>query len=275
MNVSIRIDGVVSFWSLGVWTSRQTIEDGWKLCGTRWEKFVPQPRTPQACLHDALAVVFPKALIRPLERRDGFAILHEQRYHDEVVTRTTHAVAVDDQGNIDIRRGNGTFDAFQLEEEFRRQSGLLRPSQVTASMVAAALHLGATTLRPSGGVYWLPEKVIPEWDQLCGVVQLAAVAGKNTVYKITHTFDADSILAVRDALLAEVEREANAITAEVDGGGLGERALKTRASQAERLRVKIEEYERILGERLPDAKEMARRAEMTATAAKILATGAA
>jgi len=235
----------------------------------------PPPRTNQACLRDALGVVFPKRLILPLARRDGWAVLEETRHHDEVVTTTKHAVKVDDTGFVEIVRGHDYYLENQVRAEFRRQTELLKPSQVTTALVAVLSRLKVTRLRPTGGIYWLPQEVLPAWQAVSEVVERASVGGRNSIYRITHALDAEAIRAVRDALLAQVNDECEVLIKEVDSGELGEAALKNRALSAESLQRKVSEYERILGERLMDAADIAEKARLAATAARIVATGAA
>ncbi len=275
----IRVDGALIFWTLGEWTSRDAIEAGWGLLapppdGGTWAELAPPPRTHEACLRDAMCVVWPKHLIRPLAKRDGFAVLEEQRLHDDVYTTTRAVAKVDDLGRVDLVRGHDHAQEAALRTEFRRQSGLLKPSQITTGLVAVLSKLNVARIRPTGGLYWLPERSLPAWEGLAGVVAKAGVGGRNAMYTIRHRFDADSIRAVRDALLKEVEDEVEGIIREVDGGDLGERALGNRAAAAEALQAKVRQYEIILGERLDDARVLAEKAEMSATAAKILAVAA-
>lgn len=273
----LRVDGAVVFWTLGEWTSRDALAAGWAVLGPEWGRLAPPPRTRLACLRDAMAAVWPKYLIRPLSRRDGFAVLVEQRMSDEVVTVCKYAAKVDDLGRVDIVRGHDVEAQERLRAEHARQEALLKPSQVATSLVAALANLPGppTRIRPTGGIYWVPQGALDTWEALAGVVERASVGGRNSVYRITHTFDGDSIRAVRDALLGQVEADAQALVREIDAGDLGERGLKTRALQAERLRAQVEEYERILGERLPDARAVAETAATAAMAARLLATTAA
>jgi hypothetical protein len=275
MTGSIRLDGSVVFWTLSKDSVRQTIIDGWTAVGAGWGKMAPKERTPEACLRDALSDRFPKALIRPLEKKDGFAVLQEVRYRDDVQTACTHAVAFDSNGGIEIRRGYTMTLEMELHEAYTRQRAILKPSQVATSLVGILSHLNAVVLRPTGGIYWLPDASLSTWQELADVVQAAGVGGRNAIYRITHTFDAESVRAVRDAVLAEADREAAEIIKDVDSGELGERALKSRAEQADRLKLKVQEYERILNESLGTATEIAERAGHVATAAKIIATAAA
>lgn len=267
----LRVDGAITLWSMGEWTDRFSIENGWTAIDPKWGGMAPKARTPQACLKDALGIRFPKSLVKPLERNEGFAVMTVTPGHDEVVTTTTHAVAVDEHGVITIRRGYSYYLQTEIEEEYRRQSSLIKGAQVASALVACMKELNAVTLRPSGGVYWLPESSLRLWGQLSRVVEGASVGGKNSIYKITHAFDHDSMRAVRDAIMNEARKEASEIMEEVDSGTLGERALKSKAEQADTLKSKIEIYEQILGESLDIAKDIATQAELAASGAKILA----
>jgi hypothetical protein len=278
MSAMLRVDGSVTFWSLGDSTSLDALKTG--LSNTPhparhdgFLKYAPLPRTDQACLKDALAKLYSKYLIRPLAKRDGFAVLEEIRQQDDVQTVNKFSVTVDENGVVNLLRNWA--DTWAIRSELDNQRKLLRPAQVTACLVGVLSELGAVTLRPKGGIYWLPDSALPTWRLITDAVESSSVGGRNSVYKITHQFDGDSIRAVRDALLGEIERESERIMQEVDGGELGETALRNRAAEAESLQQKVREYERILGERLPDAEQLAYKAEMTATAAKVLASGAA
>lgn len=280
MSAMLRVDGAVVFWSIGEWTSRDAIINGWKAVPPShgiydWFDLAPQPRTNLACLRGAVNECHPKNLIRMLEKRDGFAVLEEKRYTDEVITNTIVSYKINDQGGIDVIRGWTADREADIRSAFAKQTALLKPSQVASALTDILRRMNAVTLRPTGGVYWLSDEYLDTWGQLTAVIEAASVGARNTVYRITHQFDAHSVRAVRDAFLAEVEKEANKIMEEVDAGELGENALKNRATQAEILQDKVREFERILGERLPDAADLARKAELTAMAAKILAVGAA
>lgn len=269
MSALLRVDGAVTFWSLGVSSVLDTIKTGLEAIDPAFAKHAPKRRTKAAVLHDALARIFPKALLRPLDKKDGFAVLQEVRFRDEVQTICTHAVAVDEQtGAIDMRRGYDYALYSRLVYEFQAQELIVKPAQVAACLVGCIYELNGVTLRPNGGFYWLSDAALPHWNQITEVVQRA---GKNSVYQITHDFNANTIRAVRDAILAEAEKEANDILDSVESGKLGERALNARASDAEALQRKVEEYERLLGEALPAAAAIARKAELTSISAKLSA----
>lgn len=271
MSALLRFDGSVVFWTLSSDSIRQQIVDGWTAIDPAWGKLAPRERTPESCLRDALSFLFPKAILRPLEKRDGFAVLQEQRFKDDVQTICTHAVAIEDSGIV-MRRGYGYDLSQAIEHRYNNERQLLRPAQVATALVACMANLNAVMLRPTGGLYWLPDTSLHTWTQLADVVQGAAVG--NTIYRITHAFDNESVRAVRDAILAESNRRATEIIADIDSGELGERALRQRSRDADALRIKVEEYERILGEALPSARELAEKANNASVAARLIAPAA-
>lgn len=272
MSAMLRVDGAVVFWSLGTSSSVDLIRQGWEQIGPAWGRLAPKERNKVGILHDALSVVFPRSLLRPLEKREGFAVLHETRFKDEVSTICTHAVAIDESTEyIDFRRGYDMALRQRVVHEYDQQKQLVKPIQVATALIACVNELAGVSLRPSGGFYWLSDAALPTWDRLVAVVK---AAGKNNIYQITHNFDAESIRAVRDAVLAEAEKEADAILSAVESGELGERGLKSQARAAENLQRKVQEYERILGEALPAAAAIASKAELTAVSAHLTAASA-
>jgi hypothetical protein len=280
MTAMLRVDGSVTFWSLADNTNLDTLKAGLAAIPhparyDGWASYAPAPRSDNACLKDALSRLYGrKCLVRPLAKRDGFALLKEVPHRDNVEMVNQCSVTVNGAGAIEVLRG--WCDGALLRDAMEEERKLVKPAQVTASLVAVLLKdLGAVTLRPSGGIYWVPDASLATWHQVSKAVEGAAATGKSAVYRITHQFDGDSIRAVRDALLDEVLREADRIEREVDQGELGERALKSRANEAQLLGRKVAEYEAILNERLPLAAELTRKAELMATAAKLLAQGAA
>jgi hypothetical protein len=128
----------------------------------------------------------------------------------------------------------------------------LRGAAVTDVLTSTVNALAGTTLRPSGGVYWLRESQLATFAGIARACELASLDGKTAVYRVNHALDADALRAVHDAIVAEVERDANEIhriaTAEKTPG-MG--ALLSVRGAASQLRDKLAEYERILGTQLP------------------------
>jgi hypothetical protein len=132
---------------------------------------------------------------------------------------------------------------------------------------------GGTRLRPSGAVYWIPGPKLDDWARVGRAVEAAADGGASAVYLLRHRLDAEAVRAVRDAVVAEVQGEAERIRTEVTGGQLGGRALETRQGQAADLRAKVLLYEDLLNVGLAGLHQAVDAADQAAaTAALLLST---
>jgi hypothetical protein len=266
----IEIGGAVVFWSLSEWTSRDRLKEGLEAAGLA--AFVPEPRQAAAALRDALEEVLggPRMLVRPLQARDGFTVVREDRgehgnsYTQELVAR------IDDAGGITFASSDDR--AARVREAYERQRGLLRAARVSGALVAILEALGGTRLRPGGSVYWLPPHRLDEWQQAARAVEASGVGRASAVYVLRHRMDADAVRAVRDAVVAEVQAEATRIHDEVMGGELGGRALETRRARAGELREKINLYEHLLDVGLEGLRGAVDRADQAAAAAVLLAS---
>ncbi len=245
--VESRLDvgGGVVFWSLAEWTDRRRLTAAFQALDLG--PFVPEPRPPSAALKDALEDVLsgPRVLVRPLATRDGFAVVTEDRglavnqYATALTARVTGEPPVLSFDPWDLR-------AVRVEEAFRAQLGRISGNQLSAALVKVIDFLGGTRLRPSGAVYWLPGHRLDPWASVADAVERAAEGRPSAVYVLRHRLDADSIRAIRDAVVAEVRAEAIRIRDEVLAGDLGGRALETRKRHAAELRDKVLLYEDLL-----------------------------
>jgi hypothetical protein len=243
---TFRIDGAIVLWSLAEHSYLQPIKDGLEQIG--YSKLVPKPRTYAAALKDALGEVCggPRTLIRPLKPDDsgieGFTVMDEHRGEDNNEYRESLVAKVTPGMKIKFR----PFDdrAQTIVDNFNKQIGLVRVGTVTASLVSVLYSLGGTS--PGRAVYWLPESKLAQWGEVRSVIEHAGQSGKNAVYIIRHNMDADAAIAIRDAIVAEVQTAAANISREIQEDELGDRALESRKQLAMDLRKKIQQYEEIL-----------------------------
>jgi hypothetical protein len=272
---TISVSGATIFWSIGARSNHKVIKDG--LLELGHAKYVPEPRTPPAALKDALSEVYtlPTQLIRPLKAKDGFTVVEEQRGEDTNGYATLVTAKIDKDLRIHCDPYSSELSG-DLVNRFNNHLGLLRPANVSACLVNLLDSMGATRLRPGGALYWLPDRCLYEWGQIVEVFERSGVNCTNSVYLLRNSMDADTIRAVRDAIITEVQNEAARIDREVKCGDLGERALETRQQQAEELAQKVRMYERILGEGLGNLITAAEKALSAASVAALtlsVATG--
>lgn len=246
--------GCVTFWSLSEHTDVARLKAGWEALGLG--AFVPEPRSPVACLKEALEETFggSEVLIRSLAARNGFVVVKEQRGADDNAYETLFTAKVLD-GKSEPMFTNFTEDTTAVLAAFRRHNGRLTNQQVGSALVKLMLHFGGARLRPTGGVYWLSGDRVEDWRAATDVLTAAADGGQSKSYFVEHELDADSIVAVRDALVTEVTNETRRIQQEIQSGELGGRALETRKNEAAALRQKVEAYEGILSVTLDSLKQ--------------------
>jgi hypothetical protein len=267
------VGGAIVFWNLAEWTHRGQLTAHFSALGL--EALVPDPRPAPAALRSALEDVFagPRVLIRPLASRDGFVVVKEDRglAANRYQTELTARVVAGDPPTL-------TFDPWDnrvisVQTAYQAQLGRVSASQVSAALVRIIESLGGTRLRPSGAVYWLPGNRVDEWCRVGRSVEIAADGALSALYVLRHRLDQDAVRAVRDAVIAEVQAEANRIKDDVLTGDLGSRALETRKTQATDLRQKVLLYEDLLAVGLKGLHRAIDEADQAAaTAAMLLAT---
>ena len=267
----LRLGGIVTYTSVGEWTDLAKF--AWLLEEAGFKAFIPDSRTHSACLKEALQELFPDSayMVRALDKQDGFAVVEERRGKQENYYHTTLAAYLDPPGSMNIKMN--PWDPNQSEllcEKFARQLGLLRPTQVTATMVKIIMSLGGTRLRPSGAVYWLPDTMVPQWEKASRACIESGYGKPNNVYLIRHQLDADAVRAVKDAITEEMMGASVRLADEIQGGELGERALNARSKECKELMRKIENYEDILNVGMGSLRESLDKVANAAAAAAML-----
>lgn len=239
------VGGAVVFWSLAEWSDRDRLAALFSPLGL--EALVPEPRPAPACLRAALEEVLggPRVLVRPLASKDGFAVVREDR------GLAANLYATDLTARVTGDPPAPTFDPWdgrapRIEAAYRTHMGRVSAAQLSSTLVRVVESLGGTRLRPSGAIYWVPGPRLDEWADVAKAVERAADGRPSSVYLLRHRLDRDAVRAVRDAVVSEVQAEADRICAEVNTGELGGRALEARKKQAAELRSKVLLYEDLL-----------------------------
>jgi hypothetical protein len=239
------VGGAVVFWSLAEWSDRDRLAALFAPLGL--ESLVPEPRPAPACLRAALEEVLggPRVLVRPLASKDGFAVVREDR------GLAANLYATDLTARVTGDPPAPTFDPWdgrapRIEAAYRTHMGRVSAAQLSAALVRVVESLGGTRLRPSGAIYWVPGPRLDDWADVARAVERAADGRPSNVYLLRHRLDRDAVRAVRDAVVSEVQSEADRICSEVNTGELGGRALEARKRQAAELRSKVLLYEDLL-----------------------------
>ena len=246
---SISAAGAVVYWSAGP-TSRELLSRSLSLLGQ--DAHLPAERTDASALKNAMEAYSGKSdvLVESHKRqsRNGFEVVEVERSEDRNYYTHSFSAKVE-SGRVVV--WNGWADRSRLQELFDGFKGELTGAAVGKCLVDVLAGLGGTALRPSGGVYWIPETAVAMWQEVAGAVEAAAVKETgNSVYLLRTVMDEQAVRAVRDAIVHEVTTAAAGIAEEVASGDLGEQAIENRQARLKVLHRRVGQYEEFLGEAL-------------------------
>jgi hypothetical protein len=262
-------DGALVFWTLSEQSNRDRLKAGLDALG--FGEHVPEPRANVTVLKDALIEVFGNRnyIIRPLSARQGFTVKTEAKGNDDNEYETYLTAKVANEHDAPIFTGDQS-RIHEITNLYFKMKGQLSSAQLGISLVAIMKAIAGIRLRPTGGIYWIEGKNVETWEKVVTIAEGASDGGVTKGYVIKHSFDPQSISAVKDALVYEVTTEARKISEEILSGEVGNRAIKARKEEALALRAKVVEYENILGVALDSLKKNLDDIEQTNAVASIL-----
>jgi len=267
-NHNLSPTGAVIYWSAGP-TSRQLLET--RLGQLGLEEFTPPQRTDAAALKSVLLDYCDGSKSQKTDKvvqshkkpkRNGFEVVDVER--QEQANEYSHDFsALVHEGLVVITRGDA--DQRVLQQAFNEHKALLTGAAIGQMLVEVLAHLGGTALRPSGGVYWIPEDAVPAWQGIAAAVEESSDGLKgNKVYMLRTVMDETAMRAIRDAIISEVTTEAAVLGNEIAAGNLREAGLAKRMELAKSLHGRIARYEGILGEALDVLHQIVQVAEQAA-----------
>ena len=240
------IAGLSAFWTLGDDTDFQKYADALKRAGLG--KFTPERPTDFAALRDVLysefgsdhvyAVknsvlpTFEVVTVKPAPKDQD--TLGRNEYTHKMTASVTTA------GNIETDTGDSGMD-YRLTDKFRQLREKVAYHAVSRSLVEIVYSLSGTTLRPSGGIYWIPAEAIERWEMAANAIESAG--SKNRTFALRTMMDEHTACAIREALTAEIEREGKLIETALHDPATSLKTARTQRQKADQLRQKIETYE--------------------------------
>jgi len=237
------IAGSAVFWTLGESTDWHCLSQAFRAAGLA--KFAPEPVTNYAALRDSLNAAYPGHEVFPVKgATDTFEVVRVSREVDPVTNAPCNRYETILTARVDAFQFvyNPAGDRLEsLTDAVRARKRTVAYSAVSRALVEIVFTLGGTTLRPSGGVYWIPNREFDRWQTVARAVELAGA--KNTVFALQTVLDMHSAAVLREALAAEVAREAKEIDETLSDPHTGLKAARTAKRKAQSLRDKLEAYE--------------------------------
>lgn len=240
--------GLISYWSLSSSDINRLRDSFEKL---ELVSFIPEQTTPLVALRSAMEQVFKGKLIRRLKHK-GFVAVTEQRGDVENEYQNEASIAIDESDGESLIMGPNvsTDDADSVRTAYREARMILTPAAGGAMLSKLVVErMQGTTLRPSGGIYWMPGEALAKWREVAAAVEAAAVVRGNetrsSVFLVSHELNEESIRAVASAIQQEAEQEAERIKRDLTSG-IGTRAMETRVRDSNALQEKLQRYRQIL-----------------------------
>lgn len=258
---TIPTDGAVVYWRTGDSDARLVRDALGVHC--------PPDEAPAALLRRAMTAEYADAqtLIRPLAGAGGCAAVREDRGASANTYRTTVAVSIDSAGVVEV----DPVDEYDRVRRAIEQAAQVFPSRrVSMGLVHATQAMLGVSVRPAGGVYYLPPAAVPQFRDIAERVEAAAIrSGETSVYLLRTPTDAETARAIVDALTADSEAAAARIEAEI-AAGVGPKAAATREREAVALLDRLHAYEDMLGQHLDRTREIIERAKTAAATAALV-----
>lgn len=249
--------GAISYWRLSGPVSLEALTAAWEAQGLPVTLLPEQPE-PEVALRRAVGELQGKRrLVRPLERRGAWVIKDETVVAGDTVYTLVARVRVLPANTIGgsrftVEQGDVDAIAFaaveaQIRDNYRQARVQLAPEDIGSWLVKLVKAQKATSLRESGGVYFIPRPSMDFWRKATNAVEIAS---GHRVFKIPALKNTEAVEAILDSLTEEARREAEAMETELLATGddaLGKRALTTRSRTCEELLGKVASYESLLG----------------------------
>lgn len=275
--------GAVVYWSLRGTLEVGALADAWAAAELPEDLLLGAP-TPDAALSRAVrTLATPRTLVRPLDKRKGYAVVRERAVGDDVDHIVVFSARLDAAGRPEFQLPGGSWarlgsvafgDTGALKQiqavqaAYDQALGECAPEDVGGWLVRLAYkYLDGVCLKDTGGLYYVPPASVPGWEK----VKLAVKAvSSHKLAQIDALRTDDVVDAVLDAVEAEAAATVERTFAEL-ADDMGARALRTRVRQAEDVLAKVGRYEGLLGVRLEKIRERVGECQAAVSAALLRA----
>ena len=254
-------------WDLGNETKVDEVRLGFAqiILGTgTLARLAPDYNTPKASLKAALDHHFRgrEFLVRPLKgaANRGYAIVREAVAGEENTASLDHGtlfeVTLETSNSMDPDFVEIEENALTVEleasicKEMKRQRGMCSRYMLSKKLVNVVDALHGVCVTGSGGMYSIPDRAIPIWDQVKKVIVDSGSGNKVNGYRVV--FEDESCESTLNALTRSMEKEIERIddlvtNADVD---MGKRALNTQTNRVQTLVKRLKGYEKMYDKKL-------------------------
>lgn len=226
----IESNGAIIFWATNPMPRTNLTQIMSQLTTT--PKKIKDETPPKVALKRALVYIHPKKLIDKTEK--GFTVVNSRKG----VTVNNY----DDQESVEATFTSTPLSEWEpgLQENYKIQVLLAAKAEVGASLKHYAIEsLSGISIRPAGGMYWIPEYSCDKWEQ---AGQLFEDSG--TVLYICRTvLNTKTLIGIEDAMNRELDEIEEEIAKRFEANLP---ATKTQHMNLNSYRRKLQNYEQSL-----------------------------
>lgn len=274
-NDDVKTAGAISYWRLSGDTRLADLTAAWAAEGLD-EKLLPGEPSPEVALRRAVGAQESSTRrsfkIKGGDFAGGWGLVEVDTSLGHVQTYELLRAKWDAANQrIDIDASghglrNDVYDRFPVER------ASLAPADISSWLIKLANGKSATSLRDSGGIYFVPRGHVDFWRSVGRAVEKCG----HKVFKIPALHNTEAVEAILDAITTEANAEVEAIEADLEKIGddaVGKRGLASREKRCSELLKKVAEYEALLGVRLPEIQQRVEDLSSAVATAALAAAG--
>jgi len=244
----------MTWWRLNGDVELEALAKAWVAAGFD-EKLLPKEPSPAKRLRRAVDKVAramdENCLVRPLKGQHSWAIVGETASRDDLDYRINLRARLNGEA---LEVDGLLMHEDQLRAAFEHYRTHLTSNDVSRWLLDTMDDMRAVGLRQGGGIYFVPQGRV---DLLRNLAAVLGEVSDHAVYEVPALRSEEAVRAILDALLQEADSELDRMGEEIETGGMGPKALRTRERRCERLLDKVGEYEGLLGRSLDELRDRA------------------
>jgi hypothetical protein len=238
--------GAMVWWDLSGGADPTALKLAWEAEGldVAW---IPEPPAPQVALRRAVHLMREKHRIpRPLEGRKGWSLVKETATGDRLDYSQNVTVTVDPTGQLKIEPPDHDLAGI-IRSTYQGCTETLDNTDLSELLIGFTSSLLALALRERGGFYFLPPAKVETFRAAARALKRATGI---TCYEVPAMRSDGAVAAILAGITSEVLQKVGDLTATLDQGEAGERALQTKVKSCQRTEEKLTVYEELLGKSL-------------------------
>lgn len=254
MNVqTINLSGSVVFWNVAAETNMPRLQQELEIIDEL--EFMPGERTPFAAAKRAATKMYRRDH-RVMSLADEKGVTVELITYGDVENSYTQVayILVDDNGLMDVQCMSGKPDEVDaLRNAWHYEFTLCSANAVGAALAKAIDRLDGYSLRPNGGVYFLPNWATDRFEKIAAAFNASGASGRTDVHRMEVAHGDGTVRSVHQKITEQFRERVAEMRQELSEG-LKKRGRANRASEVQTMIEKASKYENLLDQSLAEVR---------------------